>query len=188
MLLEIFKVKKSREEGLYDVFLVNKRHNVAICVCVGAGEAGLIALGLENKTVSKPMMCDVFVQTMDYFGIRVKYVRIYDFVDGVYEAEIRVSLCDTSKNFECRLSDCLNLAMRTKCPIYTEERVVELVGFDADVILDAKPREIKGDLSKLGLMVDLGILEEMLDDAVAREDYEFALLLRDRIGEIKKEE
>lgn len=79
------------------------------------------------------------------------------------------------------------MALRVRCPIYATEELMEDVGFE---FLDLPKSQAKiGGRKVIGHMpsLDLAMLEELLSDAVEKEDYELAVLLRDRIKEMKQE-
>ncbi len=187
VLMEVFKIKRSREERMFDVFLVNKTRKVAVCVCVSEAEALAIAMFMDKKYIPKPLSYDLFAGAMSSFEIQAKAVLVDSFSEGVYGTNIVLSSYGEDKMFDCRFSDAINLALRMKCPIYIKESVLRSVGFEADVLL-ARPRaKFNGNWGELASHWNLNMLEELLQEAVDREDYELAVLLRDKIDEIKKE-
>lgn len=192
-LLEILGIKQSREEGLFDLVLLNRKRNMAVCVCVGRQEAGYIALALEKKRTPCPCVFDVFVSSLYHFDVGVEFVEIHSFEDGVYAARLFLSSRKEGKMFPIRLSDAVNLALRARVPIYIKEEVLEQVGFDADVLTARRSNAaIEEDEtfeeSLLGIIADLDLetLEELMNDALKRDDYKMALLLRNQIDERRK--
>ena len=61
----------------------------------------------------------------------------------------------------------------------------EIHGFDADVLLEKKPIVEEVNVCSKVSDLDLEMLEDLLEDAVEKEDYELAVLLRDKINELK---
>lgn len=184
--LEVVVVRASCVEGLSDVILLNRSSNSVICVSVGEYEAKLIALSVDKKELLKPIMFDSFVNMIYYFGIELEYVLIDSFKDGVYGATV---YCKSDKEkgvFNMRVSDAMNLALRAECPIYIYESLFEEVGFDAEFLIEQNPIKEEPDVCSKVSDFNLEMLEEMLEDAVENEDYELAVLLRDKINEMKE--
>lgn len=183
--LEVISVKSSYVEGLSDVILIDRASNTVICIPVGEFEARLIALSVEKKDLPKPMMFESFVSIISYFGIEVKYVMIDSFRDGVYGVKVYCSSEKENGLFITRVSDAINLALKADCPIYIREDLLEEVGFDADVLLERKQIVKEVNVCSKVSDLDLEMLEDLLEDAVENEDYELAVLLRDKINELK---
>ena len=186
LLLEVVKVGQSVAKGLSDVLLFNRNKNMVICLSVGEYEAEMMALALDKTPLPKPVMFDSFADILFTFDIGVEFVLIDSFSEGIYGAKLFCHSQNEGKAFDVRVSDAINLALRAGCPIYATEELIEQVGFDADILLQdqeddtfAEPADHKADW-------DLQLLEELLQDAVTKEDYELAVLLRDKINELKQ--
>lgn len=186
LLLEVVKVGQSVAKGLSDVLLFNRNKNMVICLSVGEYEAEMMALALDKTPLPKPVMFDSFADILFTFDIGVEFVLIDSFSEGIYGAKLFCHSQNECKAFDVRVSDAINLALRAGCPIYATEELIEQVGFDADILLQdqkddtlAEPADHKADW-------DLQLLEELLQDAVTKEDYELAVLLRDKINELKQ--
>lgn len=185
--LRVYSIHPSKCEGLFDVILLNDRSNSAICMSIGEYEAKMMALVLDGEYLPKPLMYDVFADVAYYFDVGLEFIVITSFEDGVYDAEMVCSSKMESRVFMMRPSDAINMALRVRCPIYATEELMEDVGFEFPDL--PKSQAKIGDRKVIGRMpsLDLAMLEELLSDAVEKEDYELAVLLRDRIKEMKQE-
>lgn len=185
--LRVYSIHPSKCEGLFDVILLNDRSNSAICMSIGEYEAKMMALVLDGEYLPKPLMYDVFADVAYYFDVGLEFIVITSFEDGVYDAEMVCSSKMESRVFRIRPSDAINMALRVRCPIYATEELMEDVGFEFPDL--PKSQAKIGDRKVIGRMpsLDLAMLEELLSDAVEKEDYELAVLLRDRIKEMKQE-
>lgn len=186
--LKVISVRSSYIEGLSDVILIDRSSNTVICIPVGEFEARLIALSVDKKDLPKPMMFESFVSIISYFGVEVKYVLIDSFRDGVYGAKVYCSSEKENGLFNTRVSDAINLALKADCSIYIKDAVLKEVGFDADVLLEKEPIVEEVNVCSKVSDLDLEMLEDLLEDAVENEDYELAVLLRDKINELKGRE
>ncbi len=185
LLLEVVKVGQSVAKGLSDVLLFNRNKNMIICLSVGEYEAEMMALALDKTPLPKPVMFDSFADILFTFDIGVEFVLIDSFSEGIYGAKLFCHSQTECKAFEVRVSDAINIALRAGCPIYATEELIEQVGFDAEMLLQDQ-EEHQEETSCPKADWDLQLLEELLQDAVKKEDYELAVLLRDKINELKQ--
>ncbi|KXK39812.1 MAG: bifunctional nuclease family protein [Saprospiraceae bacterium] len=170
----------------YAVVLGEENGKRRLPIVIGGFEAQAIAVALENMTPNRPLSHDLFKNTMDAFEINLKEVIINNLLDGIFYAQL---ICEQFGNviqIDARTSDAISMAVRFDCPIYTYEFILESAG----VILDEDAeKEVKTEpaRSKAKSIEDLSIssLEKMLEEALAKEDYEKAAQLRDIINHKK---
>jgi len=102
------------------------------------------------------------------------------------------------KKIDSRTSDAVALALRFNSPIYTFESILEQAGIILDdetkihtpsinykaESMEPKENETTEKASQTGSLMRLSDqkLQEKLNDAIAREDYEQAALIRDEIS------
>lgn len=186
--LRVYSLHPSKCEGLFDVILLNEDSNSALCISIGEYEAKMMAPVLDGEKLPRPLVYDVFADVAYYFDVGLEFVVITSFEDGVYGAEMVCSSRMESKVFKIRPSDAINMALRTRCPIYAMEELMDEVGFEFPALPDLRSGKRSEKIFERSLSLDLAMLEELLNDAVEKEDYELAVLLRDRINEMKNEE
>lgn len=184
------------QTGAYALVLSEADGNRRIPIIIGAVEAQAIAIQLEGLKPPRPLTHDLFLNVALAFDIEIAEVFIHKLEEGIFYAEI---VCEQNSNrirVDSRTSDAIALALRFECPIYTTEEIIEKAGinmeFDESGELNEEPEE--GDRENVSKTsaghVDyseysLEELNELLDAAVANEDYEKASEIRDEINKRK---
>ena len=140
----------------------------------------------------------MFKNFSERFEINIKQVIIHKLVDGVFYSSLISERQGVEETIDARTSDAIALALRFDAPIFTYQNILDKAGIylnaepksakeqreEADTILDSvMPDEplsssSSSDYSNLSLKE----LNKMLDQAVSKEDYEQAALLRDEIS------
>ncbi|MFV0329684.1 MAG: bifunctional nuclease domain-containing protein, partial [Dysgonomonas sp.] len=89
---------------------------------------------------------------------------------------------------ESRTSDAVGIALRTRSPIFTTERIMQeqAIIFDENSIQDNARDDEKDSLALDYSLLNQEELETLLRDAIEGEDYELASLLRDELKKKKK--
>jgi bifunctional DNase/RNase len=191
------------QSGAYALVLSEEEGSRRIPIIVGGFEAQAIAIELEGLTPPRPLTHDLFKNFSTSYGIRILEVNIHKLEEGVFFASILCDNGDQQITLDARTSDAIALALRFQCPIYTTEEIVEKAGIVLDFEKgsgleqpeDEEPHEetvpdpekpfkrtIHPDLSDSSMEE----LKALLADAVAKEDYERASLIRDEINRRSK--
>jgi bifunctional DNase/RNase len=87
-------------------------------IWVSAVESDLLALQLVNISTPRPMPYDLMARLLEVAEINVEKVALTSLRDNTFYATIWVSVGDQSREVDARPSDALNLALRTKAPIF----------------------------------------------------------------------
>jgi bifunctional DNase/RNase len=191
------------QSGAYALVLSEEQGSRRIPIIVGGFEAQAIAIELEGLTPPRPLTHDLFKNFSDAYGIRIIEVNIHKLEEGVFFANILCDNGDQQITLDARTSDAIALALRFQCPIYTTNEIVEKAGIVLDfekgsgfegsdeetapeemVSKTEKPEKktIHPDLSGTSMEE----LKSMLAEAVSKEDYERASLIRDEINRRSK--
>jgi bifunctional DNase/RNase len=101
-------------------------------IWIGAAEADAIALELQEVPVQRPFTHDLMRHIIGELGATVTHIFINDLHDDTFYARIVLDANGRHAEVDSRPSDAIALAVRVKCPIFVEERVLDSVG----VILD----------------------------------------------------
>lgn len=168
--------------GNYALILEEEDGFRRLPIIIGPFEAQAIAISLERMQPKRPMTHDLFKNTLELAGITISAVVISDLIDGTFHATIQGTLPDQKAlEVDARSSDAIAMAVRYGCPIYTTEAILEQAGF----VLDSPSKAFS---SKRGSLSDYSLeeLERLLNQVLAKEDYESASKIRDAI-EKKKE-
>ena len=94
-------------------------------IWVGIPEANAIALQIENISTERPMTHDLLRNVIEHLGAEVRRVLVCDLNEGTFFALIHLETAAGPVAIDARPSDAIALALRTKAPIFVEERVLE---------------------------------------------------------------
>ena len=97
----------------------------ALPIWVGYFEANAIALEIEKINTPRPMTHDLLRSMISSLHAKVKHVLINDLKDNTFFAVISVTQNGSDMTIDSRPSDAIALALRTKSPIFVEEKVIE---------------------------------------------------------------
>ncbi|MBN2814522.1 MAG: bifunctional nuclease family protein [Bacteroidales bacterium] len=188
------------QTGAYALVLAEENGRRRIPIIVGGFEAQAIAIQLEGLKPPRPLTHDLFLNFARTFNVDLLEVTVYKLEEGVFYSKLT---CDNGQRIieiDARTSDAIALALRFKCPIYTNEEILKKAG----IILDFEKEsavQTAGDQPSATRQVkvqdttftdelkhnNLQELKELLDEAISEEDYEKASLIRDEINRRKKE-
>lgn len=155
-----------------------------IPIMIGRPEAQSIAAGLHRVPTKRPLIHDVVTQTLNYFQITLKEIYIYRLENDIFFTQLLLEQAGKEFSTELRTSDAIAVAVRTNCPIYADESVLDFTHH----FFDDKPSSATTTETRQQLNVsDASMIElqQALKIAAENEDYELAAKLRD---EIKKRE
>jgi bifunctional DNase/RNase len=183
------------QSGGYALILKEHEGNRRLPIVIGVAEAQSIAIHLEGMIPPRPITHDLFKTFALVHRIEVREVIITKFHEGVFYAEIvTVDRDGHELVIDARTSDAVALAIRFDCPVFASDQVLSVAGIDVDPDPEAEDEsevfsnehDSEEDESKwTALTVDE--LEEMLESAVAAENYELASRIRDEINRRKAE-
>lgn len=153
-------------------------------IVIGPFEAQAIAVSLEKMQPNRPLTHDLFKNTLDAAGIVLTEVIISDLVEGTFHATlIGKKPDDAPLEIDARSSDAIAMAVRFGCPIFTTEAILQKAG----IILDSPSKAFT---NKRGKLSDYSLeeLERLLEQVLAKEDYESASKIRDAIAKKQKDD
>ena len=176
------------QSGAYALILAEENGNRRIPIIIGGFEAQAIVVKLENIAPPRPLTHDLLLLLAREFGISVLEVLIYKLEEGVFYSRLVCNNGEKEVLIESRTSDAVALALRFGCPIYITEDILDKVGIsisfsNAEEDTDnniLEPENVKYD----GYTNDE--LSKMIDEAVKKEDYEKAAVIRDELERRKK--
>ncbi|MCB9296677.1 MAG: bifunctional nuclease family protein [Lewinellaceae bacterium] len=171
---------QARSESAPDHFaliLEEQKGGRRLPVIIGPFEAQAIAIAMEGVDTGRPMTHDLLKHTIEALHATLLEVVIDSIRNGVFHAKL-VCRKDIGEVVEvdARTSDAIALAVRFKCPIFTFSEVM------AEASIEAEPTPAEIPRTK-GALQDYSTpqLEELLQKALEREDYESAAKIRDVI-------
>ncbi len=148
-------------------------------VIIADSEALCLIRELEHVVLRRPQTHDLLEQLVNACHVQLTEVYIYKLVEGIFYTRIECESSDSHFSLESRASDAVILSLKCGCPIYVEEEILNRVGIDSDLLENKDSDESVQEESYEDK--SLSELEQMLEDAVASEDFELATFLRDEI-------
>lgn len=177
------------------VVLYDKDKERVLPIFIGPFEASGILMKLRNQPFVRPITYDLFKNTLEAIGARVKKVVVNDLREETFYAILYIETDDGRElEIDSRPSDAIAMALRFEAPIYVEEHVMELAGVPAEEILNRLMQESVTEVEEYtesseeteDLKRKLEDLEEELRKAIEEERFEDAAMIRDEIEKIKK--
>jgi bifunctional DNase/RNase len=189
--LEIVGLSYSQSQsGAYALILGVKGGSKRLPIIIGGFEAQAIAIHLENMKPPRPMTHDLFKNFATHYGIQVQEVIINKFEEGIFFSKLVCELNGKISEIDSRTSDAVALAIRFGCPIYTYEHIIDAAGISQEDVADSgmeEPEEKVSPSKRQGYEdYSKEELEEMLQNAVAEENFEEASRIRDEINKRKQ--
>lgn len=181
--LEILGLSSSQSQsGSFALVLGEKNGNRRLPIIIGMFEAQAIAIEIEQISPNRPMTHDLFKSFSHHFGFKVKEIYISNLKEGVFFARIICEQMGEIIEIDARPSDAIAIGLRFKVDFYSNENILSEAGivitdeYEEESIIQ-KPIQTKEEKSLEEMPIDE--LEEMLNEALEKEDYERAARLRD---------
>jgi uncharacterized protein len=158
--------------------------DIAVPIFIGPLEAQSILIGLASHKMPRPLTHDLFIDTLDQLGSRIVRIEITELKEGTFFARLLLNQQGNDYSIDSRPSDCIALAVRTKCPIYIDEGVVDEAGISITSVKgQVEMNETEEDREKEARLDEL---QKQLEKAVEQENYEEAAILRDKIRQMEQ--
>jgi bifunctional DNase/RNase len=113
-----------------------------LSIFIGNPEATAIAFALEGVDTPRPLTHDLFCDVLDELGVTLERVVITELRDTTYFADLHLKSPNGVVHVSSRPSDAIALAVRTGCPIFAEEDVLDEAGFVEEADDDVDPDEV----------------------------------------------
>ena len=150
------------------VILKERESDRYLPIWIGPAEADAIAVKLQDISVPRPLTHDLLGSVIDTLGAAVSHILVSDLESDTFYARIVVNINGKSVDIDSRPSDAIALAVRSKAPIYAEEKVMEKAGVlldketgkpilpgESDSGEGAAPKELKEeDLKRMSAFTD----------------------------------
>lgn len=159
-------------------------------IVIGGFEAQAIAVALERMSPSRPLTHDLMRNFMLAFNVELHEIVINDLQEGIFYSKLVCSNANDNVDIDSRTSDALALAVRSGCPIFTYENILDQAGVLMDDDQNFKQEGTKsigkvssGSINESDSLVNLSIdeLNTLLADVLEKEDYIKAISIRDEL-------
>ncbi|GAB6088448.1 bifunctional nuclease family protein [Spirochaeta dissipatitropha] len=182
-------------------------------IFIGQLEAQSILIGLGNVAMPRPLTHDLFGSLLKSLSARLLRVEIVELHEGTYFSNLVIQEGKHSLTVDSRPSDAIGLAVRSGCPVFISEDIVEEVGVSTALIIEENPHMKDSHLMHASEMFEDEFdgleefddhdahelidehqaprkslrdnLQEQLARAVDEENYEEAARIRDRLAALK---
>jgi bifunctional DNase/RNase len=192
--LEILGLSSSQSQtSSFALVLGETEGNRRLPIIIGMFEAQAIAIEIEKIIPNRPMTHDLFKSFANNFHFTVEEIIISDLKEGVFFAKIVCSDGLKRMEVDARPSDAIAIGLRFDASIFTYENILAEAGIvltdEADEEIEqkaeAKSKSKKEVVSKKtddlkNFSVDR--LNELLKEAIDKEDYEKAAKIRDELS------
>ena len=194
--LEILGLSSSQSQtGSFALVLGEADGNRRLPIIIGMFEAQAIAIEIEKIIPNRPMTHDLFKSFSNSFHFHVEEIVISDLKEGVFFAKIVCTDGLKKIEIDARPSDAIAIGLRFDSQIFTYESILAEAGI---VLTDEEEEEEKAEPKKepkpkvkketpkkttedyKNYAIDK--LQDLLKDAIDKEDYERAAKIRDEIG------
>jgi len=194
--LEILGLSSSQSQtGSFALVLGETDGNRRLPIIIGMFEAQAIAIEIEKIIPNRPMTHDLFKSFASSFNFHVEEIVISDLKEGVFFARIVCTDGLKKHEIDARPSDAIAIGLRFDASIYTYENILAEAGI---VLTDEEEEEEEKKIeptkeSKVRVRKEkqtgddfknysVDKLKELLKEAIEKEDYERAALVRDELS------
>jgi len=109
----------------YVVILEDIEKTKLVPIWIGVNEGNAIALEMQGEKFPRPLTHDLIVNILTQMNARIEKVVVSDLKDNSYYALIYIKMNGATLTIDARPSDSLALAVRVRCPIYIDEKVLK---------------------------------------------------------------
>jgi len=191
--LEILGLSSSQSQaGSFALVLGETEGNRRLPIIIGMFEAQAIAIEIEKIIPNRPMTHDLFKSFANNFHFTVEEIVISDLKEGVFFAKIVCSDGLKKTEVDARPSDAIAIGLRFDSPIFTYENILA----EAGIVLTDEAEEEKAEAEKAPAQrarresprkddlknYSVERLNELLKEAIDKEDYERAAKIRDELS------
>lgn len=196
--LEILGLSSSQSQtGSFALVLGETEGNRRLPIIIGMFEAQAIAIEIEKIIPNRPMTHDLFKSFSNSFHFHVEEIIISDLKEGVFFAKIICTDGLKKSEIDARPSDAIAIGLRFDAPIFTYETILAEAGI---VLTDQEEEEeknevkaepkakVKKETPRKGASGEdykhysVEKLNDLLKDAIDKEDYERAAKIRDELS------
>jgi len=115
-----------KDTGAPVVLLKDVHGDDILPIVIAPLEASMIAIELEGKKPVRPLTHDLIVNLLREFKQEVKSICIHDLRNNIYYAALNLDSGGILMDVDCRPSDAIAIALRTRAPIYVKKKVFAL--------------------------------------------------------------
>lgn len=202
---EIWTVAQTDQGNV--VLVRPKGSEIAVPIFIGQLETQSILIGMGAVEVPRPLTHDLLLNLLNALGVLISRVEIHDLREGTFYARLVLVFQSREIVVDSRPSDAIGLAVRSLCPVFIAESVVEEAGISVNLVTGMRGGEAettlfneqRSDTASEGSEAEkraappmpmskderVKSLRAELEEAIAEEDYERAAVIRDKLKELE---
>lgn len=191
--VEILGLSASPSAGGAYALLLKEIYGVRrLPIIIGQFEAQSIALEIEGIKPPRPLTHDLLKNVIENLGGTISEIIINELRENTFYAKIKLEISSMTNEIDSRPSDAIALAVRTGAPLFVAEEVMKIAAFvpsseesdeELNSAIDSHGTEHKTPKKNLP-ETRLAQLQDLLREAIEKEDYERAAKLRDEINRL----
>lgn len=116
------------------LILKNENESMALPIWIGAVEAMSISMALNNVPFPRPMTHDLLLASVRALGGKVSHVDILEIREGTFFAELVLEQNEKEVRIDCRPSDAIAVAVRSKSSIFVAQGVLDSAGVSGEAL------------------------------------------------------
>lgn len=186
--LDITGIQYSQtQSGSYVLTLLEVGGRRKLPILIGGFEAQSIAVELEKMVPNRPLTHDLIKTFCKSFGVNVKEIVIYKFLEGVFYSKIICEKDGMLTEIDSRTSDAIAVGVRFNAPIYSYDEVLEEV--DSNEGQENVEEELFDEEEEVDTTMESELrnaskeeLNFRLQEAIENEAYELASKIRDELN------
>lgn len=136
--MEVITVREESDYGpdsAFALILGEKHGHRRLKIIIARPEAQVISMELEKYVFRRPLTHDLLVSILHTLEARVLELTIHKLEENTFYAYLLIeSPTNTIVEVDCRPSDGVAIALKTKAPIYCEEHLLEIAGIPIESI------------------------------------------------------
>ncbi len=188
----------------FAIFLkpINSQSARVVPIFIGPLETYSISSALDGVTPPRPNTHDLIINMLREMDARILHVVINDIIGNIFYARIVIQAEDGIIELDARPSDSVAVAIRSRCPIYMNDKVYKEAavvigeegsataaekGSDDEKITGDELELVESSEKKQPPQTELERLKADLQKAVDTENFEDAARLRDEINRLLHE-
>jgi bifunctional DNase/RNase len=186
--LDITGIQYSQtQSGSYVLTLLEVGGRRKLPILIGGFEAQSIAVELEKMVPNRPLTHDLIKTFCKSFGVNVKEIVIYKFLEGVFYSKIICEKDGMITEIDSRTSDAIAVGVRFNATIFTYDDVLEEVDSKEGIENGSEEELVDEDEVEVSEENELRSaskeeLNHRLQEAIDNEAYELASKIRDELN------
>jgi len=144
-----------------------------LAIWVGVYEAEHLTIALQGVEISRPLTYDLFKSVLERLNGRMVRVEVVALKDETFYGNIVIEMNGEFLNIDSRPSDAINLAVRTRVPIFVSREVIDKAGIVPEEDITQEGTTEKTDSEEEGegsLSVFKDFIEKLDLDDIGDED------------------